>query len=177
MSLIETARASLNEALIAGFFIFNKHDKLFLMRTLIAETVNKVGEEVELMGWVAVRRDHGKLIFIDFRDRSGACQVVFIGKDKALYGKADQLRSEWVVKVSGQVNKRPEAMVNKDLATGEYEVLAEELEILNEATTPPFDLSTGGMEVGEEVRMKHRYIDLRRGRLQKNIRRDFFRWE
>ena len=137
------------------------------MRTLVSEIVKKEGKKVELMGWVAVRRDHGKLIFIDFRDRSGACQVVFIGKDKALYGKADQLRSEWVVKVSGQVNKRPEAMVNKDLATGEYEVLAEELEILNEATTPPFDLSTGGMEVGEEVRMKHRYIDLRRERMQK----------
>ena len=140
------------------------------MRTLVSEIVKKEGEKVELMGWVAVRRDHGKLIFIDFRDRSGVCQVVFIGKDKALYEKASQLRSEWVVKITGQVNKRPEAMVNKEISTGEYEVLAEELEILNEAKTPPFDLGTDGMEVGEEVRMKHRYVDLRRARLQKNIR-------
>ena len=139
------------------------------MRTLINDIVKKEGERVELMGWVDVRRDHGKLIFIDLRDRSGKCQVVFIGKDKALYEKSNNLRSEWVVKVVGQVNKRPESMVNKDIATGTYEVLAEDLEVLNEAKTPPFDISTDGMEVGEEVRMKYRYIDLRRGRLQKNI--------
>ena len=140
------------------------------MRTLVNEIINKEGEKVELMGWVNVRRDHGKIIFIDFRDRSGVCQVVFIGKDKMLYEKASQLRSEWVVKITGQVNKRPEAMVNKEIPTGEYEVLAEELEILNEAKTPPFDLQTDGMEVGEEVRMQYRYVDLRRERLQKNLR-------
>ncbi len=140
------------------------------MRTLIADIVKKEGEKVELMGWVAVRRDHGKLIFIDLRDRSAVCQVVFIGKDKELYEKASQLRSEWVVKITGQVNKRPEKLVNPNLATGAYEVLAEGLEILNEAATPPFDLGTDGMDVNEEVRMKYRYIDLRRERLQKNIR-------
>ncbi len=122
------------------------------------------------MGWVAVRRDHGKLIFIDLRDRSGICQVVFLGGNKALYEKASQLRSEWVVKITGQVNARPEKLVNPNLATGKYEILAEELEILNEAKTPPFDLSTDGTEVSEEVRMKYRYIDLRRERLQKNMR-------
>ncbi|MBU6142002.1 aspartate--tRNA ligase [Patescibacteria group bacterium] len=140
------------------------------MRTLIADIVKKEGEKVELMGWVAVRRDHGKLIFIDLRDRSAMCQVVFIGKDKELYEKASQLRSEWVVKITGQVNKRPEKLVNPNLVTGAYEVLAEGLEILNEATTPPFDLGTDGMDVNEEVRMKYRYIDLRRARLQKNLR-------
>lgn len=140
------------------------------MRTLIADIPKKEGEKVELMGWVAVRRDHGKLIFIDLRDRSGSCQVVFIGKDKDLYAKASQLRSEWVVKVTGQVNKRPDNMVNKDSATGTHELFAEDLEILNEAKTPPFDLQTPGTEVGEEIRMKYRYIDLRRERMQKNIR-------
>lgn len=140
------------------------------MRTLISDIVKKEGEKVELLGWVDVRRDHGKLIFIDLRDRSGKCQVVFLGKDKALYEKAGQLRSEWVVRLAGQVNKRPENLVNPNLATGAYEVLAEDLEILNEAVTPPFDISTNGMEVNEEVRMKHRYVDLRRERLQKNIR-------
>jgi len=140
------------------------------MRTLINDIIKKEGEKIELMGWVDVRRDHGKLIFIDLRDRSGKCQVVFLGKDKALYEKASQLRSEWVVRLVGQVNKRPENLVNPNLATGAYEVLAEDLEILNEANTPPFDLSTDGTEVHEEVRMKHRYVDLRRERLQKNIR-------
>lgn len=140
------------------------------MRVLISEITKKEGEKVELAGWVQVRRDHGKLIFIDLRDRSGICQLVFIGKDKELYAKAEKLRSEWVIRVVGQVNKRPENMVNKEIATGEHEVLVEELEILNEAKTPPFDLETNGMEVNEEVRMKHRYIDLRRARLQKNLR-------
>ncbi len=120
------------------------------------------------MGWVSVRRDHGKLIFIDLRDRSGACQVVFIGKE--LHTQADQLRSEWVVQITGQVNKRPPAMVNKDLPTGEYEIAAESLEILNPAATSPFDLTTDGYEVNEEVRMKYRYIDLRRARLHKNLK-------
>ncbi|MBI4992116.1 MAG: aspartate--tRNA ligase [Candidatus Harrisonbacteria bacterium] len=138
------------------------------MRILVKDIVNKEGQKVELMGWVSVRRDHGKLIFIDLRDRSGICQLVFVGK--ALYEKADKLRSEWVVKIVGQVNKRPPAMVNKDLPTGEYEVLAEKLEVLNEAKTPPFEVGTDGTEVGEDVRMKYRYIDLRRQRLQKNIR-------
>ncbi len=140
------------------------------MRTLIGDIVKKSGEKVELMGWIAVRRDHGKLIFIDLRDRSGICQVVFLGGNKALYEKASQLRSEWVVKVTGQVNARPEKLVNPNLATGAFEVLAEDLEILNEAKTPPFDIGTSGTEVNEEVRMKYRYIDLRRERLQKNIR-------
>ena len=123
---------------------------------------------MELMGWVNIRRDHGKIIFIDLRDRSGVCQLVFV--NKALHEKASQLRNEWVIAVRGQVNKRPENMVNKEIATGEYEVLVEELEVLNEAQTPPFDLTTDGMEVNEEVRMKYRYLDLRRPRLQKNLR-------
>lgn len=122
------------------------------------------------MGWVAVRRDHGKIIFIDLRDRSGICQLVFIGKDKELYEKASQLRSEWVIRVVGQVNKRPENLVNPNLATGKQEVLVEELEVLNEAETPAFDLATDGYEISEEVRMEYRYLDLRRERLQRNLR-------
>lgn len=86
------------------------------MRILINEIINKEGKKVELMGWVATRRDHGKIIFIDLRDRSGICQIVFVGKDKALYEKSSQLRSQWVVKINGQVNKRPESMINKEIA-------------------------------------------------------------
>jgi len=138
------------------------------MRTLIKDIVQKVGETVELYGHVAVRRDHGKIIFIDLRDKSGIAQLVFFGKD--MYQRADVLRSEWVIKVTGKVAQRPEAMVNKNIPTGEYEVAVENFEILNEAVTPPFDLTTDGREVGEEHRMKYRYIDLRRERMQKNIK-------
>ncbi|MDP3999164.1 MAG: aspartate--tRNA ligase [bacterium] len=137
------------------------------MRTFVSEIINKESQKVELIGWVNVRRDHGKLIFIDLRDKSGVCQVVFIGK--ALYEKANPLRSEWLVKVTGQVNKRPANMVNKDLITGEHEVTAEDLEILSESKTPPFDLTGDGLEIDEEIRSQYRYLDLRRERLQKNL--------
>ncbi len=140
------------------------------MRTLISDIIKKSGEKVELMGWVAVRRDHGKLIFIDLRDRSGICQVVFLGGNKALYEKASQLRSEWVVKITGQVNARPEKLVNPNLATGAFEVLAEDLEVLNESENPPFPLDTDGHDISEEVRLKYRYLDLRRPRVQRNIK-------
>ena len=140
----------------------------FIMRNLIANIGQHEGQKVTLMGWVDVRRDHGKLIFIDLRDASGICQTVFVGK--AMYAKADVLRSEWVVKITGQVNKRPPNMINKDIPTGEYEVLVEDFEVLSEAKTPAFDLATSGYEVGEEVRMKYRYIDLRRQRLHKNLK-------
>ena len=139
------------------------------MRVLVSEIIKKEGEKVELYGWVAVRRDHGKIIFIDLRDRSGICQVVFAG-NKELSKRADILRAEWVVKIIGTVNRRPENMINPDLLTGEYEVLAEDLEVLTQAKTVPFDLGTDGYEVGEDVRMKYRYLDLRRPRLQKNLR-------
>ncbi len=140
------------------------------MRTLIADIVNKEGQEVELMGWVSIRRDHGKIMFIDLRDRSGIAQVVFLPKPKELADVAATLRSEWVVKVTGMVNKRPENMVNPAIATGKVEVLATKLEVLNEANTPPIEVTSDGKEIGEDVRMKYRYVDLRRERMQKNLR-------
>ena len=138
------------------------------MRTLIADIVNHEGKEVELMGWVTVRRDHGKLIFIDLRDRSGVCQVVFYGKE--MYAVADKLRPEWVVRITGTVNKRPENMINANIPTGKHEIGAAKLEILGEAQTPPISIDTDGLEIGEENRMKYRYVDLRRARMQKNLR-------
>ncbi len=161
------------------------------MRTLISDIVNKEGQEVELMGWVAIRRDHGKIMFIDLRDRSGIVQVVFLPKpprrtdvdsndkevgaptaasERSAYDVAATLRSEWVVKITGTVNKRPENMVNPDIATGKVEILASKLEVLNEANTPPIEVTSDGKEIGEESRMKYRYVDLRRERMQKNIR-------
>lgn len=115
-------------------------------------------------GWVDTRRDHGKLIFIDLRDRTGKIQIV------CGTGAAEKLRSEWVVSIEGEIKKRPENMINANVELGDLEVSAEKIEILNEAKTPAFDLATDGYEVNEEVRLKYRYLDLRRPRLQKNLR-------
>ncbi|KKU90927.1 MAG: Aspartyl-tRNA synthetase [Candidatus Jorgensenbacteria bacterium GW2011_GWA1_48_11] len=139
-----------------------------MARVLTKDIEKFEGKEIELAGWVETRRDHGKLIFIDFRDRSGLAQVVFA--DKALHEKADSLRSEFVIDLKGEVRKRPKGMENSKIPSGHYEISAKNLEILAKAETPPFDVATGGLDVSEEVRMKYRYLDLRRPRLQKNIR-------
>ncbi|MBI2591198.1 MAG: aspartate--tRNA ligase [Candidatus Brennerbacteria bacterium] len=140
------------------------------MRVLVKEIIEKEGEQVELCGWVAARRDHGKIIFIDLRDRSGIAQVVFTPKNQELYKLADGLRSEWVIKIIGKVSERPKGMENSQLITGKVEVAAENLEILNPAKTPPFNLDGDGYDINEEIRLKYRYLDLRRERLQKNLK-------
>lgn len=127
------------------------------------KTAEMVGQKVNLAGWVHARRDHGKLIFIDLRDRSGLLQVVFSGK---LHDKADKLRPEYVVAVSGKVKKRPEGMENANIATGKVEVEAETLEILAEAKTPPFDLTVDTKKISEDLRMEYRYLDLRTERMK-----------
>lgn len=139
------------------------------MRTLTIDTLHKIGQSVTLMGWVASRRDHGKLIFIDLRDRWGIAQVVFNPKNAELLKKADRLRLEWVVKIEGIVKERPRGRENLELVTGAVEIEAKELQILSEAKTPPFALNTEGYEIGENHRMEYRYLDLRRRRLLKNL--------
>ncbi len=140
------------------------------MRILSSEISGKVGEKIELAGWVGARRDHGKLIFIDLRDRAGVVQLVFNANKQAdIYQLADTLRPEWVIRIAGRVGERPAGMINEDLETGKVEVAVEELEILAEAETPPFDLSTDGYEINEELRMKYRYLDVRRERIRKNL--------
>ena len=123
-----------------------------------------VGEKVNLAGWVHARRDHGKLIFIDLRDRSGLVQVVFTGD---LHKIADMLRPEFVVAISGTVKERPRGMDNSKIATGKVEIEADSLEILGEAKTPPFDLTTDTRKVNEDIRMEYRYLDLRSERMNK----------
>lgn len=131
--------------------------------------VNNEGQEVILCGWVATRRDHGKLIFIDLRDRSGIAQVVFLPKDcPEAYKKAQDLRSEFVIKVKGKVNKRPVNTINVKLPTGQIEILAQELEILNPSRTPPFEIQDE-LEITEEMRLKYRYLDLRRRKVLNNF--------
>lgn len=139
-------------------------------RTYIADLSQKIGEEVTIAAWVDVRRDQGKLIFFDFRDVTGKVQGVILPNNVVAHEVGSRLRPEWVVEVRGKVNQRPERAVQKEKLNGalELEILA--IKILNEATTPAFDLSTLGYEVGEEVRLKYRYLDLRRERLQKNLR-------
>ena len=118
------------------------------------------GETVTVCGWVHRRRDHGGVIFIDLRDREGLLQVVVDPDTADAFALAEQVRSEYVLRIQGRVRPRPEGTVNPDLATGKIEVLAKQLEVLNEAHTPPFQLDEEG--VGEETRLTYRYIDLRR---------------
>ena len=140
------------------------------MRNLIREIAPKIGERVRLMGWVSVRRDHGKIIFIDLRDRTGIVQLIFTPKDSGLYEVANTLRPEWVIAIEGVVQKRPKGMENPEIVTGGIEIPVEKLEVLNPAETPPFDIAGDGAEIDEELRLKYRYLDLRRPRLQKNLR-------
>ena len=136
----------------------------------IADTPSKIGKKVELAGWVDTRRDHGKLIFIDLRDESGLVQMVFTPADANLHKEADRLRPEWVIRVIGLVKERPKGMQNENLPTGSVELETQSLEILNPAETLPFDIAGSGLEIDEEIRLLYRYLDLRRARLQKNLR-------
>jgi aspartyl-tRNA synthetase len=128
-----------------------------------------VGKKVKLAGWVDRRRDHGQLIFIDLRDRSGVVQVVFNPEvSKASHEIASQLRGEYVVQVSGEVNPRPTGTENLKLPTGEVEIIVDQAVILNTAKTPPFYINED-IDVNENVRLKYRYLDLRRERMKNNI--------
>src|SRR6266571_5258885 len=126
-----------------------------------------VGAEAIVLGWVHRIRDLGGVAFIDMRDREGVSQVV-VRDDEALLAVAKRLRSEYVIGVSGVVQRRSEDTVNPKLATGEVEILAREIRLLNEAKTPPFQIAEDG-PVSEDVRLRYRYLDLRRPRLQHNI--------
>ncbi|KJS83900.1 MAG: aspartyl-tRNA synthetase [Peptococcaceae bacterium BICA1-8] len=130
---------------------------------------NDVGSEVVVMGWVQKRRDHGGLIFVDLRDRSGLVQVVFSPEiENQAFALAERIRSEFVIAVKGEVILRPEGMINPNIASGYIELIAKELVILNKAKTPPFYIADE-VEVDELIRLKYRYLDLRRPEMQKNI--------
>ncbi len=139
-------------------------------RIYIKDLKEHVGKSVSVAGWVSVRRDHGKLIFIDLCDESGSVQTVFSPRNEDARKIAETLRSEWVVQVEGNIKERPAAMVNAGVINGDVELEATSLTVLNEAETPAFDVRGDGKEIGEDVRMEHRYIDLRRTRMQANIR-------
>ena len=132
-------------------------------RTLAKETVKKVGEKVLLKGWVQARRDHGKLVFIDLRDRSGVVQVVG-GEELGSVGTED------VIEVEGEVKQRPENLVNPNLATGTVEIKVQSTKVISTARELPFPIDTDGYDIDETVRNKYRYVDLRRARMTRNLR-------
>ena len=127
-----------------------------------------LGQVVTLCGWVHRRRDHGGVIFIDLRDRSGLVQVVFQPEQAAVFAQAEQLRSEFVVRVTGEICTRPAGQENPNMLTGAIEVITQDMEILARAETPPFPLDEH-YKVSEEVRLKHRYVDLRRPEMQQRL--------
>ncbi len=141
------------------------------MRTHYCGEVKKteIGQEVEVCGWVHRRRDHGGVIFLDVRDRSGIVQVVYDPDTEDSFATADRVRNEFVLKAKGLVRDRPDGTVNPEMATGEVEILGSQLEILNAALTPPFQLDEYS-EAGEDVRLKYRYMDLRRPEMQEKLK-------
>ncbi len=138
-------------------------------RIFAGEARNHIGENILLKGWVDVRRDHGKLIFLDIRDASGMVQAVALPNHAEARETCSRLRDEWVIEAIGKVNKRPEKMVNAEIQNGDVEIELLEVKTLSPAETPVFDVRGDGREIGEERRLKYRYLDLRRPRMQKNL--------
>jgi aspartyl-tRNA synthetase len=142
----------------------------FANRSLIQSLTEKIGQEVMIAGFIASRRDHGKLIFLDVRDRSGSIQVVVIPQvSEAAHALATTVRDEYVVQLSGIVNKRPDHLINSSLPTGNIEIECHELTILSQSATLPFTLDNTS-DINEEVRLKYRYLDLRSERMANNLR-------
>ncbi|MEX0598317.1 MAG: aspartate--tRNA ligase, partial [Candidatus Paceibacterota bacterium] len=137
----------------------------------IISTSNLVGQEVNIVGWVDSKRDHGKIAFIDLRDRTAKVQVVLVpvSLDEKSKTLMSEIRTEWVLKIRGLVKARPDRLVNPDLATGGIEIEALEIEVLNTANTPIFPLDQDKNEIGEELRLQYRYLDLRRPSMYNNL--------
>lgn len=138
-------------------------------RILTKDLFHYIDKTVTVCGWVHTRRDHGKIIFVDLRDRSGLLQVVFTPDQKDVYDRANELRSEWVIGVTGKVVQRPKGLENLEMETGAIELQAKELVVFSKAQTPPFALDTQGREINEELRLRYRYVDLRRERMKNNL--------
>lgn len=139
-------------------------------RIYIKDLKDNIGKEIIIAGWVDIRRDQGKMVFFDMRDMTGKVQCVALPSHVEAIEVAKEIRSEWVLKINGIVNKRPDKNIKADVLNGEVELEVVGIEILNKAETSAIDLSTDGYEIGEEHRLEHRYLDLRRERMQKNIR-------
>ncbi len=141
-----------------------------MKRTYIKDLSQFVGQEVSISGWVDVRRDQGKMVFMDIRDMSGKVQGVVLPSRTEAMDQVKEVRNEWVLNVRGIVNKRPEKNVKPGVLNGDIELEITGIDVLNKSETIPFDISGDTKEINEEVRLKHRYVDLRSDRMQKNIR-------
>jgi len=139
-------------------------------RTLNIDTPKYLGKSVKVCGWVNSIRSHRKILFVDLRDRSGILQLVFVPKNEASYKLAQKIKGEWVIEVLGKVLKRPANMINSKIETGEVELGVENLMILSEAKTLPFEIDQDTLKVKEETRLKYRYLDLRTERMKNNMR-------
>lgn len=140
-----------------------------MTRTYIKDISQNIGTEVTVKGWVDVRRDQGKMVFLDLRDVTGKVQAVVLPNHVEALEVAQKVRPEWVLSVTAKVNKRPEKNIKVGVVGGDVELEVLAIEVLNEATTPAFDISTDGYEVGEEVRLEYKYLDQRRPRVKHNI--------
>lgn len=140
------------------------------MRTLIRDLKENIEQEVIVRGWIDVRRDQGKLIFLDIRDFSGKVQAVVLPNYEEAKMVAEKLRPEWVVEILAKVNQRPERNRKEGVLNGDLELEVLSIQVLNEAETPAFDISTDGKEISEDVRLEKKYLDMRRERIQNNLR-------
>lgn len=136
-----------------------------MQRTLSIEALDKVGQEINVKGWVNSRRDHGGLIFIDLRDHSGVVQLTIQPESSEAFGSGEQLRDEFVISATGLVKERDQTLINPNLATGTIEILVSELSILNRSEPLPIQVNTK-QNISEENRLKYRYLDLRRPKMQ-----------
>lgn len=141
-----------------------------MRRIQIEKTIEQVDQEVKIAGWVDSRRDHGKIIFLDIRDASGLIQAVATPKEEAAYEVANSLGAEDVIEAVGVVRSRPSGNINPDLPTGGVELSLKTISLINKSKEIPFPIDSVGTEIDETIRMKYRYLDLRRARLQKNLR-------
>ena len=137
---------------------------VFMTRTLISETISKIGETVLIKGWVNTRRDHGKIVFIDVRDRTGLLQVVLSPE------LANTIHPEDVVSLEGLIKSRPEKLINPNLVTGKIEMEAAKVDSISKSIELPFPIDGEGLDINEEIRLKYRYLDLRRPRMTRNMR-------
>lgn len=140
-----------------------------MKRILTSETTKYIGKKVKVCGWVQTVRSHGKIIFVDLRDRSGLLQIVVSPGVGPLSKLTKEIRPEWVIEIEGMVNKRPKGMENPKIEIGMVELAVENLKVLAKAKTLPFAIDTPGYEINEEIRLKYRYLDLRRPRLKRNF--------
>src|SRR3989338_2853740 len=141
-----------------------------LNRTYVSDSSKEVGKEITVYGWVNSTRDHGNLIFFDLRDMTGLLQVV-VNKESApeAHKAASKLSSEDVLQVTGVIKNRAEKYINSNIVSGSVEMEAKEVGLINKSLTPPFDVTDNGQQIDESLRLKYRYLDLRRPRMKKNI--------